>query len=73
MQTGAGDFPWCVRTGTAVQDGFAAVKLAPIRGEGDRAGGAIWSPGAQRPRGMAARGDCQALLDLDFRLIESAA
>ena len=26
MQSGAGDFPWCVRTRTAIQDGFVEVK-----------------------------------------------
>lgn len=42
MQSGAGDFPWCVRTGTAVQDGFVEVKFKPIRGRDDQAGGVVW-------------------------------
>jgi hypothetical protein len=42
MQSGAGDFPWCVRTGTAVQDGFVEVKFKPMRGREDQAGGVVW-------------------------------
>ena len=42
MQSGAGDFPWCVRAGTAVQDGFVEVKFKPIRGREDQAGGVVW-------------------------------
>ncbi len=42
MQSGAGDFPWCVRTGSAVQDGFVEVKFKPIRGREDQAGGIVW-------------------------------
>ena len=42
MQAGTGDFPWCIRTGTAIQDGFVEVKFKPIRGSEDRAGGVVW-------------------------------
>ena len=42
MQSGAGDFPWCVRTGSAIQDGFVEVKFKPIRGRKDQAGGVVW-------------------------------
>ena len=42
MQSGAGDFPWCVRAGTAVQDGFVEVKFKAIRGREDQAGGVVW-------------------------------
>jgi len=42
MQSGSGDFPWCVRTGTAVLDGFVEVKFKPIRGREDQAGGVVW-------------------------------
>lgn len=42
MQSGAGDFPWCVRTGSAVQDGFVEVKFKPMRGREDQAGGVVW-------------------------------
>ncbi len=42
MQSGRGDFPWCVRTGTAVVDGFVEVKFKPIRGREDQAEGVVW-------------------------------
>jgi len=42
MQSGAGDFPWCVRTRTAIQDGFVEVRFKPIRGREDQAGGVVW-------------------------------
>jgi hypothetical protein len=42
MQSGAGDFPWCVRTGSAVKDGFVEVKFKPLRGREDQAGGVVW-------------------------------
>ena len=42
MQSGGGDFPWCVRTCTAVQDGFVEVKFKSIRGREDQAGGVVW-------------------------------
>ena len=42
MQSGHGVFPWCVRAGTAILDGFVEVKFKPIRGRGDQAGGVVW-------------------------------
>jgi len=42
MQSGTGDFPWCVRTGTSIADGFVEVKFKPIRGREDQAGGLVW-------------------------------
>jgi hypothetical protein len=42
MQSGTGDFPWCVRTGTSIADGFVEVKLKPIHGREDQAGGLVW-------------------------------
>jgi hypothetical protein len=42
MQSGAGTFPWCVKTGTAVVDGFVEVKFKPISGSEDQAGGVVW-------------------------------
>ena len=42
LQSGAGDFPWCVRAGTSFQDGFVEVKFKPIRGREDQAGGVVW-------------------------------
>lgn len=42
LQSGSGEFPWCVRTGTAVADGFVEVKFKPISGREDQAGGLVW-------------------------------
>jgi hypothetical protein len=42
IQSGSGDFPWCVRTGTAIVDGFVEVKFKPMRGREDQAGGVVW-------------------------------
>ncbi|HEY3634850.1 MAG TPA: hypothetical protein VGK95_07350, partial [Caldimonas sp.] len=42
QQTGSGTFPWCVKSGTAVGDGFVEEKLKPISGKEDRAGGVVW-------------------------------
>jgi hypothetical protein len=42
VQSGAGCFPWCVSTGTAILDGFVEVKFKPIRGREDQAGGVLW-------------------------------
>ena len=41
-QSGAGTFRWCVKTGTAVADGFVEVRFKPISGSEDRAGGVVW-------------------------------
>ena len=37
-QTGAGTFPWCVRKGTSLADGFVEVKFKPEAGKQDQAG-----------------------------------
>ena len=42
MQSGSGTFPWCVKSGTAITDGFVEVKFKPISGGEDRAGGVVW-------------------------------
>ncbi|CAN7761377.1 hypothetical protein LJR290_007105 [Variovorax sp. LjRoot290] len=42
LQSGSGTFPWCVRTNTAVVDGFVQVKFKPIKGREDQAGGVVW-------------------------------
>ena len=42
VQSGVGDFPWCVRDGTAIADGFVQVKFKPLRGREDQAGGVVW-------------------------------
>ncbi|MDR6202155.1 family 16 glycoside hydrolase [Paraburkholderia graminis] len=41
-QLGTGTFPWCVKTDVAIADGFVEVKLKPLRGKEDQAGGLIW-------------------------------
>jgi hypothetical protein len=38
----SGDFPWCVRTGSAILDGFVEVRFKPMRGREDQAGGVVW-------------------------------
>jgi hypothetical protein len=42
LQSGSGTFPWCVRTGTAVADGFVETRFRPISGREDQAGGVVW-------------------------------
>jgi hypothetical protein len=42
VQSGRGAFPWCVRSGSAVADGFVEVKFKPMRGKEDQAGGLVW-------------------------------
>ena len=42
MQTGSGTFPWCIRDGTTLADGFVEVKFKPVSGRDDRAGGVVW-------------------------------
>ncbi|MDR6539730.1 hypothetical protein [Variovorax soli] len=48
MQSGSGTFPWCVRADTAITDGFVEVKLKPLEGREDQAGGVIcrWKSGS---------------------------
>jgi len=41
-QSGKGAFPWCVRKGTALADGFVEVKFKPVSGSEDEAGGVVW-------------------------------
>src|ERR671925_362123 len=41
-QTGSGTFPWCVRKGTALADGFVEVRFRPEAGKQDQAGGVVW-------------------------------
>ncbi|HEV8692055.1 MAG TPA: hypothetical protein VGQ91_17255 [Ideonella sp.] len=42
LQSGSGSFPWCVKSGTALADGFVEVKFKPISGHEDQAGGLVW-------------------------------
>ena len=41
-QSGAGTFPWCVKSGTALTEGMVEVKFKPISGKEDQAGGLVW-------------------------------
>ena len=41
-QSGSGTFPWCVKGGTSLADGFVEVKFKPESGRQDQAGGVIW-------------------------------
>jgi hypothetical protein len=41
-QSGSGTFPWCVKDGAAITDGFVEVKFKPISGREDQAGGLVW-------------------------------
>ena len=41
-QTGSGTFPWCVRKGIALDDGFVEVKFRSEAGRQDQAGGVVW-------------------------------
>ncbi|HEY1392718.1 MAG TPA: hypothetical protein VFV25_05055, partial [Methylibium sp.] len=42
LQSGSGTFPWCVKNGTSMADGFVEVKFKPISGREDQAGGVVW-------------------------------
>jgi hypothetical protein len=41
-QSGKGDFPWCVKTGTSFADGYVEVKFKSVSGKEDQAGGLVW-------------------------------
>ena len=41
-QAGSGTFPWCVKKGASIPDGFVEVKFKPERGREDQAGGVVW-------------------------------
>lgn len=41
-QSGQGTFPWCVKNGAPLKDGFVEVKFKPIAGREDQAGGVVW-------------------------------
>ena len=42
LQSGYGDYPWCVKPDTAIVDGYVQVKFKPISGRRDQAGGVVW-------------------------------
>src|SRR5262245_52555736 len=41
-QSGKGTFPWCVKQGTSLTDGFVEVRFKPVSGRQDQAGGVMW-------------------------------
>lgn len=41
-QSGRGTFPWCVKDGVSLKDGFVEVKFKPLSGKEDQAGGVMW-------------------------------
>lgn len=41
-QSGEGTYPWCVKKGTSLVNGFVEVKFKPISGNEDQAGGVVW-------------------------------
>jgi hypothetical protein len=41
-QSGSGTFPWCVRTGTSLENGYVEVKFKALSGQQDQAGGVVW-------------------------------
>jgi hypothetical protein len=41
-QSGSGTFPWCVKRGVSIADGFVEVKFKPEKGKEDQAGGVVW-------------------------------
>lgn len=41
-QSGAGTFPWCIKKGASLADGFVEVKFRSEKGNEDQAGGVVW-------------------------------
>ena len=41
-QSGNGTFPWCVKRGVSLANGFVEVKFKSIAGREDQAGGVVW-------------------------------
>jgi hypothetical protein len=41
-QSGSGDFPWCVKKGVSLGDGFVETKFKSLSGREDQAGGVVW-------------------------------
>jgi hypothetical protein len=41
-QSGTGTFPWCAKTAASIESGYVAVKLKPLDGREDQAGGVMW-------------------------------
>ena len=41
-QSGSGTYPWCVKKGVAIENGFVEVKFKSLAGKEDQAGGVVW-------------------------------
>jgi hypothetical protein len=41
-QSGSGTYPWCVKTGSSLVNGFVEVRFKPVSGREDQAGGVVW-------------------------------
>ena len=41
-QSGSGTFPWCVLPDAKAENGFVEVKMKPLSGREDQAGGVVW-------------------------------
>ncbi len=41
-QSGVGSFPWVVRRGVSIADGYVEVKFKALEGREDQAGGVVW-------------------------------
>ena len=41
-QSGSGTFPWCVKRGASIRDGYVEVRFKPLEGREDQAGGLVW-------------------------------
>jgi hypothetical protein len=41
-QSGVGDFPWAIKNGARLADGYVEVKFKALSGKRDQAGGVIW-------------------------------
>lgn len=42
LQDGRGTYPWCVKVGTSITDGFVETRFKPLAGREDQAGGVVW-------------------------------
>jgi hypothetical protein len=42
VQTGSGDFPWCINRLVTLRDGFVETRFKTLKGEEDQAGGLVW-------------------------------
>jgi hypothetical protein len=42
QQSGSGAFPWCVLPKSQLENGFVEVRMKPISGKEDQAGGVVW-------------------------------